>query len=135
MLCCRLPFQYDTAYSSLSELNMNNGYNSTERNVLQPSPPAVISTSESLLAAVNFRGSLAVLTADRSCNRLSVPLRRGLVQEGVTEEKAMQLVVEFPSFFTLPPAARERVGLFLGEVRRNFPPSALLLYRPFRRFL
>lgn len=62
-----------------------------------------------------------MLTADRSCNR-SVPLRRGLVQEGVTEEKAMGLVVELPSFFTLPPAARERIGLFLGEVRRVRPP-------------
>lgn len=44
------------------------------------------------------------------------------MQEGVTEEKAMGLVVELPSFFTLPPAARERIGLFLGEVRRVRPP-------------
>lgn len=38
------------------------------------------------------------------------------MQEGVTEKTATQLAIEFPAFFTLQPAARERVGFFVGEV-------------------
>ncbi|CAM9433702.1 unnamed protein product [Ectocarpus sp. 4 AP-2014] len=37
--------------------------------------------------------------------------------EGVTEETAAQLAVEYPGYFTLPPAARARIGFFVGEVR------------------
>ncbi|CAN0077340.1 unnamed protein product, partial [Ectocarpus sp. 12 AP-2014] len=36
--------------------------------------------------------------------------------EGVTEEAAAQLAVEYPGYFTLPPAARARIGFFVGEV-------------------
>ncbi|CAN0340037.1 unnamed protein product [Ectocarpus sp. 6 AP-2014] len=36
--------------------------------------------------------------------------------EGVTVETAAQLAVEYPGYFTLPPAARARIGFFVGEV-------------------
>ncbi|CBN80236.1 conserved unknown protein [Ectocarpus siliculosus] len=36
--------------------------------------------------------------------------------EGVTEETAAQLAVEYPGYFTLPPAARARIGFFVGKV-------------------
>lgn len=39
------------------------------------------------------------------------------MQEGVTEETAAQLAVEYPGYFTLSPAARARIGFFVGEVR------------------
>lgn len=42
------------------------------------------------------------------------------MQEGVTEETAVQLAVEYPAYFTLPPASRARIGFFVGEVRSEF---------------
>lgn len=40
-----------------------------------------------------------------------------LKQEGLTEEAATKLAVEFPAFFALPRASRERVGFLVGQVR------------------
>lgn len=34
----------------------------------------------------------------------------------MTEAGAVQLAIEFPAFFTLPRAARERVGFLVGQV-------------------
>lgn len=49
-----------------------------------------------------------------------VCLSRERVQEGVSREQVTQLMIELPSFVTRPPAERDEIGFFLGEVRR--PP-------------
>jgi len=50
-------------------------------------------------------------------------------KEGVTEEAAAALAIEFPAFFTMPAAARERIGFLVGEVRLEPHPRALLARR------
>lgn len=43
--------------------------------------------------------------------------RPGGAKDGVPAEEASKLIIELPSFLTLPPGARSGVCFFLGEVR------------------